>query len=164
MHECGGVQHLHHGAQANARQATAAAGLGGHQQQQRTNALAAPGDQVGGDIGHHRDGRIGLPAELGLDRRQILPEQVEDLGCRRDGKSTHPLLRVAGRSIGSPDGRSPCSASFVQSTLVRPEVRKLEFKAKILAAQHGHDLLQRVAVLAGNPDGVALDGGLRLLL
>ena len=44
--------------------------------------------------------------------------------------------------------------------LVGAEVGELEVDAEVSAAEHGHDLLEDVAVFADDADGVALDGGL----
>ena len=49
-------------------------------------------------------------------------------------------------------------------SLVGAEVGELEVDAEVSAAEHGHDLLEDVAVFAGDADGVALDGGLGLEL
>ena len=71
--------------------AGAAEGLGGEQEQQRADALAAAGDEVVGDVGDDVDGRGGLAGELVLDGGEIVAQEVEDLGCGRDGEGAHLL-------------------------------------------------------------------------
>ena len=94
--EGGGVQHLDDGAEADAAVAGAAERLGGEQQQQRTDAFAAACDEVLRDVGDDGDVRGGLRGELPLDGGEVVAEEVEDLGCGRDGEGAHSLFRVSG--------------------------------------------------------------------
>ena len=91
-----GVQHLDDGAEPDARVRLAVQRLRGKQQQQRTNALAAAGDQVAGNVGDDFNIRGGLPCELPLDGGEIVADKVEDLCGSRDGEGTHAGLSVTG--------------------------------------------------------------------
>ena len=48
--------------------------------------------------------------------------------------------------------------------LVRPVIRKLQVDPKVVLPQHCDHFLQRVAVLAADPNQISLDRSLRLLL
>ena len=87
-----GVEHLDHGAEADAGVRGAAEGFGGEQQQQRADALAAAGHQVLRDVGDDVDFGGGLAGKLLLDGGEVVAEEVEDLFGGRDGESAHATL------------------------------------------------------------------------
>ncbi len=86
------------------RVAGAAEGLGGEQQQQRADALAAAGDEVLGDVGDDFDVGGGLARELLLDGGEVVAEEVEDLFCGRDGEGAHSVIKSNSDVIGRCDG------------------------------------------------------------
>ena len=86
--EGGGVEHLDDGAEADAALAGAAEGFGGEQEQQRTDALAAAGHEVAGDVGDDFD----------LVRRTGVRTRARWRRGRR-GEGRRPLLRSRWRSV-----------------------------------------------------------------
>ena len=72
--------------------AGAAEGLGGEQQQQRADALAAAGHEVLRDVGDDFDVGGGLAGKLLLDRGEVVAQEVEDLFGGRDGEGAHATL------------------------------------------------------------------------
>ncbi len=89
--EGGGVEHFDDGAEADAGVGGGAEGLGGEQQEQGADALAAAGDEVGGDVGDDLDGRCGLDGKFALDGGKVVAEEVEDLDGGRDGEGAHQM-------------------------------------------------------------------------
>ena len=78
-----GVDHLDDRAEADHALALVALGLGREQQEHWADALAAAVAEVVGDLGDGGDVGDGVAAEFALDRPQIVPQQIEDLFCRR---------------------------------------------------------------------------------
>ena len=104
--------------------------------------LPPPG-QVSGDVGDDVDVETEWRAELLLDGGEVVAEEVEDLFGSRDGEGAHIVL-VQFREL------------FASLTVVG----ELEGDAEVAGREQSHDLLQSVAILADDADGVALNGGL----
>src|SRR5579864_6417154 len=88
-------------------------------------------------------------------------------------RTLETVSRPNSRSMAARSSRSSSKISLpdmvadvlkIFAKLSTAVVRELHVNAKIGAAQHGDDLLQRVAVFAAHPHQVTLDGSLRLLL
>ncbi len=87
----GGVEHLDDGAEANAARGAVAKGFGGEQEEHGPDALSAAGHEIRGDVGDDFDIRCGLCGKLELDRFEVLPQEIEDFLCARDGEGAHAL-------------------------------------------------------------------------
>ena len=83
MNQRGGVHHLHHRAQSDGARARVAQHVRRQQQQRRPDALAAALPQVFGNLRDRAYAGGGVPAQLLLDRHQVVPQQIEDLSRRR---------------------------------------------------------------------------------
>lgn len=83
------MEHLDDGAEADAGERGAAEGLTGEEEEHGAYALAAAGDEVGGDVGDDVDFGGGLSGELMLDGGEIVTKKVEDLLRIRYGDRAH---------------------------------------------------------------------------
>src|SRR4051812_6311959 len=72
--------------------------------------------------------------------------------------------RASRRPAGPARNRLSILRGIGYGLLIRPVIGELHVDAEVVSAQERNDLLQRVAILGGNADEIALDGSLRFLL
>jgi len=123
---------LYHRAEADGAPLVMRKELGPQQQQCRTKALPSPRAQMFANISDGAHVGDSVPPELPLNGHQIVAQQVKHFFGRGCGWCTQkrPLVSVIG---------------------------ELHIDPKILLAQQGNDLLQRITVLAAHPHRVSLN-------